>query len=256
MSARSIALIGYGEVGQILAEDLHQRGFGEVSVWDILFADPTSAPSRAARAAGVHVAGSAADAVKNADLVICAVTAANDVAATAAAAPGLATNAWYLDVNSTSPDVRRQAADLVLARAGRYVEAAVMSPISPKRIATSMLLGGPYAEQFLDFGMQLGFTGTRFFSPDIGKASAAKMCRSVVVKGMEALLGESMLAARRYGVEQTVLDSLQDLFPGSDWETKARYMISRSLVHGRRRAEEMQQAALTVKAAGIEPQTW
>ena len=87
----------------------------------------------------------------------------------------------------------------------------------------------------------------------LGRASAAKMCRSVMVKGVEALLSESLLAARHYGVEAEVLDSLQDLFPQSDWPELARYMISRSLQHGRRRADEMREVAKTVAGAGLEP---
>jgi 3-hydroxyisobutyrate dehydrogenase-like beta-hydroxyacid dehydrogenase len=79
------------------------------------------------------------------------------------------------------------------------------------------------------------------------------MCRSVIVKGMEALLGESLLAARRYGVEGAVLESLGSLLNSDDWRAQARYMISRSLVHGRRRAEEMREVARTVGEAGFEP---
>jgi 3-hydroxyisobutyrate dehydrogenase-like beta-hydroxyacid dehydrogenase len=79
------------------------------------------------------------------------------------------------------------------------------------------------------------------------------MCRSVVVKGMEALLLESMLAARHHGVERAVLDSLQGLFPVESWRKTSRYMISRALVHGRRRAEEMREVARTVEEAGLEP---
>src|SRR5205814_2940164 len=76
------------------------------------------------------------------------------------------------------------------------------------------------------------------------------MCRSVIIKGMEALLAESLLTARRHGVEDAVLASLQDLFPVGDWRALARYMISRSLQHGRRRAEEMREAVKTVAEAG------
>ena len=79
------------------------------------------------------------------------------------------------------------------------------------------------------------------------------MCRSVIVKGLEALLAESLLTARRHGVEEAVLASLPDLFPVGDWRKLARYMISRSLQHGRRRAEEMREAARTVAEAGVEP---
>jgi 3-hydroxyisobutyrate dehydrogenase-like beta-hydroxyacid dehydrogenase len=74
-----------------------------------------------------------------------------------------------------------------------------------------------------------------------------------MIKGIEALLTESMLAARHYGVEATVLASLSDLLPLPDWEATARYMISRSLEHGARRAEEMREAARTVEEAGVAP---
>ena len=87
-------------------------------------------------------------------------------------------------------------------------KAAVMSPIHPKRVASPMLFGGPHAAEFLPIARQLGFIGASVFSDQIGSASAAKMCRSVMVKGMEALLGESLLAARHYGVEDAVLESL------------------------------------------------
>jgi 3-hydroxyisobutyrate dehydrogenase-like beta-hydroxyacid dehydrogenase len=91
------------------------------------------------------------------------------------------------------------------------------------------------------------------FSDVIGRASAAKMCRSVVIKGIEALLTESLVAARRYGVEETVLESLHGMLPVGDWRVLSRYMISRSLHHGRRRAAEMREVAITVAETGIEP---
>ncbi|MCH8333403.1 DUF1932 domain-containing protein [Candidatus Sumerlaeota bacterium] len=124
--------------------------------------------------------------------------------------------------------------------------------IFSKRIASATLLGGPHASAYLDRARPLGFTG-EIFSEMIGQASAAKMCRSVIIKGIEALVSESMLAARCYGVEKEVLHSLSDLLPVGDWEKLARYLISRGLEHGARRAQEMREAARTVKEAGIEP---
>jgi 3-hydroxyisobutyrate dehydrogenase-like beta-hydroxyacid dehydrogenase len=128
-----------------------------------------------------------------------------------------------------------------------------MSPIGPKRSASPMLLGGPHAEAFGELAAALGLSGARHFAAVVGRASAAKMCRSVVVKGMEALLAESLLAARSYGVEASVLASLGDLLPAADWEQRAIYMMSRSVQHGLRRAEEMREVAKTVADAGIEP---
>lgn len=248
-----ICLLGFGEVGQTLVADFRAVGVAAITAYDVLFTDPSSAPSRAAAMADVRVGKDARQAVADADLVVCAVTAAQDLAAAQSVAGALKPSTWFLDVNSVSPGVKQQAASIIEIGEARYVEAAIMSPISPKRVASPMLLGGPHAAEFLPLAQRLGFTGAQVFSDEVGKASAAKMCRSVMIKGMEALLAESLLAARHYGVESTVLDSLRNLFPGENWPVLARYMISRSLIHGRRRAEEMREVAKTVSEAGLEP---
>ena len=79
------------------------------------------------------------------------------------------------------------------------------------------------------------------------------MCRSIMIKGLEALTTECMLSARHYGVEDEVLRSLADTLPHDDWPGLARYVMSRALLHGRRRAEEMREVARTVEQAGVEP---
>ncbi|HEY7641931.1 MAG TPA: DUF1932 domain-containing protein [Steroidobacteraceae bacterium] len=248
-----ICLLGFGEVGQALATDLIARGVTALAAWDILFPVPDSPPRRAVVLVRKVRAATSAQAVEEADLVISAVTAAQDVAAARSVAPYLKRNAYFLDVNSVSPAVKVETSEIVAAAGGRYIEAAIMSPIHPKRAASPMLFGGPHASEFLPIARQLGFSSASVFSDRIGSASAAKMCRSVIVKGMEALLGESLLAARRYGVEDAVLDSLGSLLAKDDWPAQARYMISRSLIHGRRRAEEMREVARTIVEAGFEP---
>lgn len=249
-----IALIGYGEVGQILAADLHAAGIRDLTAWDREFPNPASLPRRAAAAAGhVRVAANLSEALLDRALVISAVTAGNCVAVALEAARSLTPRAIYFDLNSVAPATKSAAAAAIESGGGLFVEAAVMSPIAPRRIATSMLIGGPHAADFEPLARALGFSGARLVDTVIGRASATKMCRSVIIKGLESLLTESLLAARHYGVEATVLASLRDLFPHEDWERLAAYMISRSLQHGRRRAEEMREAARTVAAAGLEP---
>jgi 3-hydroxyisobutyrate dehydrogenase-like beta-hydroxyacid dehydrogenase len=249
-----IALIGYGEVGQTLATDLRAAGVQDLPAWDRLFPEPSSAPSRAtARCNPVRPTGNMAEAVAGCAVIVSAVTAGSCVAAAREAAVSIRRGAYYLDLNSVSPRTKREAAAAIEAAGGSYVEAAVMAPIARQRIASPILIGGPHAETFTPLASALGFTGIQVFSASIGQASAAKMCRSVMVKGLEALLTESLLAARRHGVEQTVIESLQDLFSNADWERTAEYFISRSLQHGRRRAEEMQEAARAVAEVGIEP---
>ena len=246
-----IALIGFGEVGQTLGADLLAAGC-RVSAFDPLFAAPDSPPSRALTGIPVAPAESPSRAVREAELVISAVTAASDVDAAHAVAPHLAPGTFYLDVNSVSPRTKIECAEVIGKSGGRFVEAAVMSPIAPKRVASPMLLGGPHAQEFIARARALGFAGQPF-ADEIGRASATKMCRSVIIKGVESLLCESLVAARHYGVEKVVLDSLSDLLPVGDWEKVASYMISRALEHGVRRAEEMREAAKTIAEAGLDP---
>lgn len=248
-----IGLLGFGEVGQVLAADLLARGVDQVCVWDVQFASTQSGASRAAQAARVQIGRAARDVAQETALIISAVTAAQDVAAAQSVAPYLQADTFFLDLNSVSPGVKQQVAQVIGEGGGRYVEAAIMSPINPRRSSSPILLGGPHAQAFAPLAQALGFVGVEVFSEEIGKASAAKMCRSVVVKGMEALITEALLAARSYGVEATVIDSLRNLFPAQDWHALARYMMSRSLQHGARRAEEMREVAATVREAGFEP---
>ena len=248
-----VCLIGFGEVGQTIAGNLRGRGVRDVVAWDVLFEDPSSIPRRAINGSGVRVGNSAADALADARIVISAVTAAECIATACSAARSLAAEAVYFDLNSVSPTTRLEAAALIGAGRGRYIEAAVMSPIAPKGIASPMLFGGPYAAACLPLARELGFLGAEVFSDSVGRASAAKMCRSIMIKGIEALLTESLLAARRYGVEGAVLESLNDLLPVGDWRALSHYMISRSLQHGRRRAAEIREVASAVREAGLQP---
>ena len=205
-----------------------------------------------AAAHGVVLAGSSAEAVADAELVISAVTASQTVAAAQAACPGLAPNAFVLDFNSASPGAKAEAARLVEGAGGRYVEGAVMTSISPQRLRVPLLLGGPSARDLEAPLNAIGFAA-RVASEQLGVASATKMCRSVMIKGLEAMVIESFTTARHYGVEGALVASLQETFPGIDWGRQAAYFFQRSIAHGRRRAEEMREVAQTVREAGLAP---
>lgn len=248
----NIALIGYGEVGRILGEDLHAAGHA-VTTFDVKLGTEAGVPVRAhALLRGVELADSHAGAVRSAQLVVSAVTATQTVAAAEACARALPPDSFFLDFNSASPAAKIAAAEHVGRAGGRYVEGAVMTSIPPHRMKVPLLLGGPYADALLPQLNKLGFAA-RVASSQLGVASATKMCRSVMIKGLEAMMIESLTAARRYGVEEAVLASLGETFPGIDWGAQATYFFQRVIKHGRRRAEEMREAAVTVREAGLEP---
>jgi 3-hydroxyisobutyrate dehydrogenase-like beta-hydroxyacid dehydrogenase len=248
----NVALIGYGEVGRILAEDLRARAVGVVA-YDLKLDNDAGRPLREHAAAhGVVPAAAAQQAVQGADLVISAVTASQAVAVAEACAPALRKGTFFLDFNSASPGAKCRAAGVVNAAGGRYVEGAVMTSVPPYRIQVPLLLGGPDAAALLPRLAELGFA-PKVASDKLGVASATKMCRSVMIKGLEAMVIESLTTARHYGVEDGVIASLQQTFPGIDWEKQGAYFFQRVIEHGRRRAEEMREAAQTVREAGLEP---
>ncbi len=248
-----IALVGYGEVGRILAEDLRALGISAVAAYDVKLGGALAAPLREHAALhGVALAASHAELAANADLIVSAVPASQAVAVAAACAPPIAMGTWFLAFNSASPGAKIKAAGLIDGAGGRYVEGAVMTSVPPYRIRVPLLLGGPQGAELAPLLNTLGFEA-KLASAQLGVASATKMCRSVMIKGLEAMVIESFTAARAYGVEAQVLASLAETFPGIDWEKQASYFFQRVIQHGRRRAEEMREAAQTVREAGLEP---
>jgi 3-hydroxyisobutyrate dehydrogenase-like beta-hydroxyacid dehydrogenase len=253
-----IALIGYGEVGHILAEDLRVAGH-KVSAFDRKLAteDGSGDAMRAhATKFEVHLGANVADALRGAVLVISAVTASQAVpvaqACAFAMANGMGPGAFVLDFNSASPRAKIRAAALVDAAGGRYVEGAVMTTLPPYRIKVPLLLGGPHAQAALPVLQELGFA-PKVVSEKLGVASATKMCRSIMIKGLEAMVIESFTTARHYGVEDAVIASLYETYPGVDWEKQGAYLFQRVIEHGRRRSEEVMEVAQTVSEAGLSP---
>jgi 3-hydroxyisobutyrate dehydrogenase-like beta-hydroxyacid dehydrogenase len=251
----TIGLIGYGEVGKIFAAGLKTKaGILSVSAWDTQFADAARrlAAQTHTQAAGVQLTASMQDLCGRADFLISAVTASNTLAVAEEAARYLQKGCLFLDLNSASPGTKQQAAKAIEAAGGHYVEAGVMTSIPPYGIQVPMLLGGAgaaaLAARFTAWGMD-----AKAVSTELGVASAIKMCRSVMIKGLEALVIESYATARHYGVEDHVLPTLVETFPSIDWEKQGAYFFSRVVQHGKRRAEEMREAARTVREAGFEP---
>ncbi|MGH9681960.1 MAG: DUF1932 domain-containing protein [Candidatus Acidiferrales bacterium] len=253
---RNIALIGFGEVGGIFGRDFAAAGI-RVSAFDILLGTELAhaAMVAKARSASVRACDTLQEAMRDADLVISAVTASSAVGVARNAATVLSGGQIFLDVNSVSPETKREMARILEAAPAEFVEAAVMGPVPPQRLGVPMLLAGATAETTAQRLQSIGMNA-KAVSERIGVPSAVKMCRSIIMKGLEAITVESMFAARRYGAEKQVLESLAATYPGMGWDAALPdYLISRVAVHGKRRAAEMREAAQAIADVGLEPMT-
>ena len=235
-----IAFIGFGEAGMAFALP-GARGFD-------LRSDAAKRDDFAHH--GVTRHDSAASALAGAGIVFSLVTADQALAAAREAAAVLAPGTLWLDMNSVAPDTKRAGAAAIEAAGGRYVDVAVMAPALPARLAVPLLVAGPHAAAALEALAAFGFTMARPVEGGIGAASAIKMIRSVMVKGIEALSAECALAAATAGVLPEVVASLDASWPGADWARRFDYNLDRMLHHGTRRAAEMREVVATLDALG------
>ena len=249
-----IGLVGYGEVGKIFASGLKEKTGRWIGAWDLKFADHATRDAECAHAAanGIEACASAAALCGKANLIISAVTASNTLAVAQEVARSIRPGTLFLDLNSASPGTKTQCAALIDAAGGHYVEAGVMTSVPPYGIKVPMLLGGARAAELAGVLTGWGMDATAV-AEKIGVASAIKMCRSVMIKGLEAIVIESYTTARAYGVEEQMIPTLYETFPGIDWNKQGAYFFSRVAQHGKRRAEEMREAANTVLEAGFTP---
>jgi len=253
MKAPSIGFIGFGEAASHIAGGLRSSGIESITAFDINATSPALGAriQQRSKETRTPLVGSPAE-LAAAEILISAVTAGSALQAAEQMLPFLRPEHLYLDINSISPNTKREIDARIRSAGAVFVEAAVMAPVPPYGHRVPMLLGGAGARKLTDslspFGMRFDIV-----SEDVGAAVAVKMCRSIVVKGLEALLFECVMAAGRFGAEDRVFASLQESFPGIDWKKLADYVVGRVVVHGERRAEEMKEVAETLRSSGVTP---
>ena len=242
-----IAVVGYGEVGRIFSKAFLAHPHVRVRAYDIL-----RERMDIALADGVVACDSAAHAAEGADLIVSAVTADRTLDVATQAAGYLRKGQIFFDINSASPVTKRTAAEKVAASGADYVEGAVMAPVPPVGARVPILAGGPACERATEMLNALGMNVTAA-TTEPGRASAMKLCRSIMIKGIEALIIDCAQAAKAWEIENEVYASLAGTFPSIDWPKLAVTMAGRVSQHGIRRAAEMREAAQMLGDIGRDP---
>ncbi|EPZ42908.1 NAD(P)-dependent oxidoreductase [Alicyclobacillus acidoterrestris] len=244
-----VGYMGFGEAARAITAGLREAGVEDIVAYD---AFRNESLEDRARQIGVALQDGPEGVGRQADIVFSLVTPSSALDVARSAAPYLRTNAVYADLNSCSPKVKRDIAQVLANTGVRFTCVAVMSAVPPLRHKVPMLADGPGAaplKQAMDpYGMQIDV-----IDGAIGSAAAIKMCRSVIVKGMEALFLEALLAADAAGVADEVLASADASFGHMTVSELANYLVVRNMQHGERRAHELREAAETVAELGYDP---
>ncbi len=242
----AIGFIGFGEAGSHIAKGLRSEGLNRLHAFDI---------RDVRECAAVHhttVVDTPSALAQSSDILISAVTANSALDAASAIRPFLSPGKLYADINSVSPALKQQIFSTITQSGAAFVEVAVMAAVPPYCHRVPMLINGDGAQHFAEimtpFGMRM-----EILPGSVGTAAAVKMCRSIVVKGLEALLLECVMSASGYNAEDHVFASLNESFPGVDWKKLANYTVGRVVLHGERRAHEMDEVAATLRSIGIDP---
>ena len=245
-----IGFVGVGEAGSAIASGLaEEHGLSTVG-YDVRSNDE-SVRARA-EAASIRLVGSPEELVASADLIINLTSAKVALSVAEALVSHLTSDHVYADWNSASPQLKREVASVVIHSGASFVDGAVMAAVPPQRHRVPVLLSGSGAERFCDAAKDLGMN-LEVLGPEPGQASAVKMFRSLLIKGLEALLLECAVGAHAFGATDRVLSSMNGALPTDDWRETAKYLLSRTLAHGARRAEELREVGRTLRAIGIDP---
>ena len=258
MAKLRVGILGFGEAGQSVATGLKNAATAEhpieISTWDILLpSNEKGAPLKAAAdKIGIRTVGSAQELAQASDIILSLVTTEESLVAAGQIARHLPKGTLFLDCNSTSPGMKRDVAKTVTEAGGRSVEAAVMDLVPRSQHKVPMLLAGKDAEELISklapYGVDMKSVGD-----DIGAASTIKMCRSVFMKGLDAILMECMVAAETAGVTDRIVSSMQVTIPEINWPVFIGKKLGGAAQHSGRRAGEMREVATTLRELGLDP---
>lgn len=238
----TIAILGLGEAGSHFANDLIKLG---VTVTGY---DP--APKRVLHPA-ITLAKSNADAARGADIILSVNLSAVAEAVATEVVPVLRVGQLYAEMNTASPDTKRVVAAIIAQSPGALpVDVAIMAPVPPKGILTPFLISGPGADLFAEKLIPLGLD-ISVLSNEMGEAATRKLLRSIVYKGVAAVIGEAVAAGRSFGLEPYIREQIRSVIGGND--ALIDRFLEGSKTHALRRSHELEAVVQMLAARDIEP---
>lgn len=247
-----LGLVGYGEIGSTLGRGLRESGLRDVIAYDkYAFTGPYSGLiQQRAQEAGVNLVDDPATLAQNADIILGVTPGSASLESAAALTPHLTRSHLFVDVASATPKIKREVAECVAPSGVTFGDASILGTPADGH-SLPIIVSGPAAEHVRDalvpWGMRMEAVG-----PVIGSASGIKILRSVVMKGIEALLVECLLGASELGIDATILQSIDRTFE-RPFSKVANSLLTTGAIHAERRAEEVAMSADALADAGLDP---
>ncbi len=244
----TVCVLGFGMAGRPIARGLAEAGASGVHVWK----RPPWRPEHidASDHPAILITQSMEEALEGADFVLSLVTPESALEAARSASPFIR-DAVYLDLNTTTPEAKKEIGRVIEAGGGSPVDGAICDPAEVYGHEVVTLISGPEARRLSEamarYGMQL-----QVLSDRVGDASALKVVRSVFTKGLMMTFLESIEAARRCGLVEELLESIAGTVEGLPLRDLALSLAGTSLIVAERRAQEMEDVVSTLESLGVD----
>jgi 3-hydroxyisobutyrate dehydrogenase-like beta-hydroxyacid dehydrogenase len=234
-----VGVLGLGEAGSLFAADLAALGVRVLGFDPADVATPT----------GVERCDAPADAMRQVDLVLALTAACDARTALLQGLDDMAPGQLYADLSTSAPSLKRELAGRAASRAVDYVDVALVAVVPGNGLRTPALVSGPsadrYASTLAPFDVPVESIGG-----EVGDAITRKLLRSVMMKGLAAVIGEAMRAAEEADLADWLWRNIVDEISGADERLVSR-LVAGTARHARRRLEEMQASEELLSSLGI-----
>lgn len=247
-----IGFIGFGEAAYNITSGWQEERPVSVLAYDKYWdADPRGELIRMrAEETGTILLPSLQALVESCDLIISAVSADKAVELARGAKPFLQPDKLYVDVNAASP-MTKEEINAEISGTALFVDCAVMGPLPPFKHKVPMLVCGDGAALFRQAMMPYNMN-ISVMDAAAGGASASKMFRSIFVKGFVMLMIEALMAARKYGIEDDILASIDKTIGTGSFLENVNGLVTRGVIHSERREHEMEEVIATLDALQLD----
>jgi len=244
-------IIGHGVVGSVFSRLLRNHGVRVLSYDRLLDRQETASLMRKKIEDDGSKACSLAEVLAASNYILSVVTPQSCREVADDVSRSLHGHQVFIDLTSTAPAVKRMIGVTVTNSGAKFVEGVILGAV---RLFTSpiILLGGPTGDSVALVLQQYGLAA-RFYSPEIGRASAFKMLRSIFSKGMEAVLVETLVAACRAGLLDEIWEEIRTTLSTGNVEDTLETWIRSHACSAQRRSHEMQEVSQFLEEIGMQP---